>query len=48
MGVIEVEKAFRVHLFVSRRTSLEDDPPDISTSGFVVVVVGAVIVLDDA
>jgi hypothetical protein len=40
---MEVEKAFRVHLFVSRRTRVEDDPPDKSTSGF-----GDVVVVDDA
>ena len=47
MGVIEVEKAFRVHLFVSRRTRVEDDPPDKSTSGFIVVVEAVVVVIFD-
>jgi len=45
---MEVEKAFRVHLFVSRRTRVEDDPPDKSTSGFgdVALVEAVVAVLD--
>ncbi len=45
VGVTEVENAFRVHLFVSRRTRVDDEPPDRSTSGFLVVVVEEVVVI---
>lgn len=41
---MEVEKAFRVHLLVSRRMMVEDDPPDKSTSGFVEIVLVVVVV----